>query len=402
MINFATIDFETTGLSSKLDRVIEVGVVRTDIDGKVLAEYTTLINPMRDVGPTQIHGVSAGQVAAAPLFTEILSDLADILNGAVMVAHNAAFDLKFLISELDRASCRHGEFDPLCTLYLMKSSQIGGPRKLIDCCNSFDIKVENAHQALSDARMTSMLLHRLIGDGKTDFDFDPIWIEPELKISKAPVTRDAVTPRESESHYLSKMISRLGARDDTGLVSAASVGQYLNLLDMFLEDRRITKEESDELISFAEDLNLNEEKVRTLNATYLAGICAAATRDGVVTSVERADIQNLAVVLGVADWESLLETSTKPAHFPQVENQLVAGVSVCFTGEMHKSREDMTSIASSLGLVVMDNVTKKLDLLVVADPDTASGKARKARQYGIRIIAESVFLKMAEQAKFKP
>ena len=397
MINFATIDFETTGFSSKMDRVIEVGVVRTDIDGKVLAEYTTLINPMRDIGPTYIHGVSAGQVADAPLFSEILFDLAEILNGAVMVAHNAAFDTRFLVSELARANCKHAEFDPLCTLYLMNSSQIAGPRKLIDCCNSFDIKVENAHQALSDARMTSKLLHCLIGKEKTDFDFDPIRIESESKNSKSPVTRDAVTPRELESHYLSKMISRLGSRDDTGLVSAASVGQYLNLLDMFLEDRRITKEESDALISFAEDLHLSEEKVRTLNASYLAGICAAATRDGVVTTVERADIQNLAVVLGVTDWESLLDATSKPADFPKVENHLCAGLSVCFTGDMYKSREEMSSIASSFGLVVLDNVTKKLDLLVVADPDTASGKARKARQYGIRIIAESVFLKMTEQ-----
>jgi DNA polymerase-3 subunit epsilon len=398
LINFATIDFETTGLSSKLDRVIEVGVVRTDIDGKILAEYTTLINPMRDIGPTYIHGVSAGQVADAPLFSEIIFDLAEILNGAVMVAHNAAFDTRFLVAELSRAVCAHTEFDPLCTLYLMKSTQIGGPRKLIDCCNSFNIKVENSHQALSDAKMTSLLLHRLIGEEKVNFDFDPIWIEPGTKTSKSPVTRDAITPREVESHYLSKMISRLGSRDDSGLVSAASVAQYLNLLDMFLEDRRITKEESDELISFAEDLHLSEERVRTLNATYLANICVAATSDGVVTDVERSDIKNLAVVLGVADWESLLEVTTKPVNLSKVENRLVAGISVCFTGDMHKSREEMSLLATSLGLVVLGNVSKKLDLLVVADPDTASGKARKARQYGIRIIAESVFLRMAEQA----
>jgi len=102
--------------------------------------------------------------------------------------------------------------------------------------------------------------------------------------------------------------------------------------------------------------------------------------------------------LGVAVWESLLEVTTKPVNLPKAENRLVAGISVCFTGDMHKSREEMSLLATSLGLVVLGNVTKKLDLLVVADPDTTSGKARKARQYGIRIIAESVFLRMAEQA----
>jgi DNA polymerase-3 subunit epsilon len=48
-------------------------------------------------------------------------------------------------------------------------------------------------------------------------------------------------------------------------------------------------------------------------------------------------------------------------------------------------------IASKKGLQVMPSVTKKLDLLVVADPNTQSGKANKARQYGIRIVHEPVF-----------
>jgi DNA polymerase-3 subunit epsilon len=46
------------------------------------------------------------------------------------------------------------------------------------------------------------------------------------------------------------------------------------------------------------------------------------------------------------------------------------------------------------GLEVADSVTKKLDILVVADPHTQSGKARKARQYGTRIVHEPVFWQM--------
>ena len=79
----------------------------------------------------------------------------------------------------------------------------------------------------------------------------------------------------------------------------------------------------------------------------------------------------------------------------------MAGKRVCFTGESVCSfrgeqitREIADALAISAGLEVADGVTKKLDILVVADPGTQSSKARKARQYGTRIIHEPLFWKM--------
>ena len=57
------------------------------------------------------------------------------------------------------------------------------------------------------------------------------------------------------------------------------------------------------------------------------------------------------------------------------------------------SREQAEALAANAGLVVAKSVTKKLDLLVVADPQTLSGKAKKAREYGTRIMAEMAFWK---------
>ena len=58
------------------------------------------------------------------------------------------------------------------------------------------------------------------------------------------------------------------------------------------------------------------------------------------------------------------------------------------------TRELATELATQRGLVVVESVTKNLDLLVVADPLTQSGKAKKARKYGIRVIHEPVFWKV--------
>jgi DNA polymerase-3 subunit epsilon len=58
------------------------------------------------------------------------------------------------------------------------------------------------------------------------------------------------------------------------------------------------------------------------------------------------------------------------------------------------TRDVAETLAEQAGFVVLNSVTKKLDLLVVADPNTQSGKAKKARQYGTRILADSVFWRM--------
>jgi NAD-dependent DNA ligase len=79
----------------------------------------------------------------------------------------------------------------------------------------------------------------------------------------------------------------------------------------------------------------------------------------------------------------------------------LVGKRVCFTGELISTiggksvtRAMAHAFAERAGLVIASSVTKQLDVLVVADPCSQSGKAKKARQYGTRIIAEAVFWKM--------
>lgn len=78
--------------------------------------------------------------------------------------------------------------------------------------------------------------------------------------------------------------------------------------------------------------------------------------------------------------------------------QSLAGKSVCFTGQLTCTiggltitRAQAQELAAGCGLNVQDSVTKKLDLLVVADAESLSGKARKARDYGTRILVERSF-----------
>lgn len=100
---FAVLDFETTGLQpSDGDRIIQIAVVITDSQGKVISDWSSYVNPGRDTGAVHIHGITTDQVASAPTFKELWGELSSLVAGRIIVAHNASFEVKFLLSELER------------------------------------------------------------------------------------------------------------------------------------------------------------------------------------------------------------------------------------------------------------------------------------------------------------
>ena len=397
-LEFATFDFETTGLKSHFDRVIEVGVVRTNSDGEVLAEFSSLINPHRDLGRTDIHGITAGLLMQAPVFGDVADEIVSILNGAVLVAHNASFDTRFLRAELARLGVTVPKIDALCTLELMYAGYPRGPRRLGDCCSALGIPMGEAHCALDDARMASHLLHHLLDRVDTHVFPEKFFIDDKFDSAAPALPRtSASNPRVTESLYLSSLVNRLPSNGDAGLSSASQVAQYLNFLDQVLDDRKIEMSEADALVELAEDLGLSSDRIAGLHAAYVANLCAIAKSDGVVTEIERSDLEQVSLLLNVSDWELLLESESVGASTQFASSRLSAGTSVCFTGEMSLPRASLASRAVSGGLEVKNNVSRKLDLLVVADTDSMSGKAQKAREAGVRIVTESVFLAMLDE-----
>ncbi|MTB21924.1 MAG: hypothetical protein F2918_04160, partial [Actinobacteria bacterium] len=96
-LEFVFLDTETTGFN-KNDRIIEIACIVFSA-GAVIDEYTTLVNPNRDVGKTQIHGVRPSMISSAPMFSEIANDILRILQNRILVAHNLAFDSRMLKQE---------------------------------------------------------------------------------------------------------------------------------------------------------------------------------------------------------------------------------------------------------------------------------------------------------------
>lgn len=148
------IDVETTGTSFRKDRVIEIGLILVE-DGKITAEYESLINPDQYV-PAQIlemTGITQHELDKAPSFRQVLEDIAEMLVDTVFVAHNAQFDYGFIKSEFRHLDQTYTS-KCLCTVKLSRALFPQYKSHNLDSLiNRFGIKCDSRHRALSDAKV---------------------------------------------------------------------------------------------------------------------------------------------------------------------------------------------------------------------------------------------------------
>lgn len=101
-MSMVVLDTETTGLSRKRDRVVEVAACRIDpSDGAVLDEFHRYVNPGIRVpdGAVKVHGLTNEFLADKPFFKDIAQELTSFIEGSTIVIHNAPFDTGFLSAE---------------------------------------------------------------------------------------------------------------------------------------------------------------------------------------------------------------------------------------------------------------------------------------------------------------
>ncbi|MBC7293580.1 MAG: 3'-5' exonuclease, partial [Thermoleophilia bacterium] len=127
-VPFVVLDLETTGARPGLAKITEIGAVR--LEGlREVATFNTLVNPLRPIPPiiTQITGITPAMVADAPRIEEVIPELLHFLEGAVIVAHNAPFDVGFLNYELRRLKGRQLGEGAIDTLPLARALAPGLP-----------------------------------------------------------------------------------------------------------------------------------------------------------------------------------------------------------------------------------------------------------------------------------
>jgi DNA polymerase-3 subunit epsilon len=165
--SYAALDVETTGLDSFRDRVIEIGLVLFSFDGEsALVEektWASLVNPGIPIpaSATAIHGITDLDISSSPFFREIAGELASLLAGRVMVAHNAPFDAGFVTEEYLRIGSPSPILEIADSLVLLRQavphlfSYSLGKAAIV-----LGVDTGTSHRALDDARTCMHLFVR--------------------------------------------------------------------------------------------------------------------------------------------------------------------------------------------------------------------------------------------------
>jgi DNA polymerase III epsilon subunit family exonuclease len=156
--DYIVFDVETTGPKTPPCRIMEIGAYRVS-GGSIVAEFKTLVNPQMPIPPfiAQLTGIDDEMVRRAPLFEEVVADWLGFVDSAVLVAHNAAFDVRFINHEIARVYPGRRLVNPyLCTVSLSRRvmPELNNHR-LHTLAEHFSVPFRQRHRAPLDARATA-------------------------------------------------------------------------------------------------------------------------------------------------------------------------------------------------------------------------------------------------------
>ena len=157
------VDFETTGLNPRRNRIIEIGAVRIR-NGQVVEEYSRFVNPQEPIPQevVELTGISDAMVADAQTAETEIPRLLDFIGDAAFAAHNAKFDYAFLTEECKRLGI-DVKMPVIDTLEFSRRMYPGlKSHRLGAVCKSLGISLKNAHRAVHDARATAQMLNRML------------------------------------------------------------------------------------------------------------------------------------------------------------------------------------------------------------------------------------------------
>ena len=161
----ALVDVETTGLAAEDHRVLSVTVLTVERTGEISGEFHTLLDPRCDPGPVHIHGLTREKLFGAPQFELIQPQLSGLLQGRLLIAHNAGFDYDFLDEEFQRCGAKLPVAQRMCTVALAR--RIEPPTadcRLGSLAAYYGVPQLRAHDSLDDTRVLAGVLRGLLAD----------------------------------------------------------------------------------------------------------------------------------------------------------------------------------------------------------------------------------------------
>ncbi|GLG00595.1 DNA polymerase III PolC-type [Alicyclobacillus hesperidum subsp. aegles] len=165
---FVVFDTETTGLNAREDTLIEIAAVKVR-GGEIVDTYASLIDPERPLSPkiTELTGISNDMVKGQPKLADVLAKFREFVQGSILVAHNAEFDVGFLNQCAERLGMPAWEEPVIDTLALARALYPGEKNyKLKTLTQKFSVELVNHHRALADSEATAKVFLHMLKDCK--------------------------------------------------------------------------------------------------------------------------------------------------------------------------------------------------------------------------------------------
>jgi len=192
---WAVIDVETSGFRPGQARIISVAALGLDADGQVEQSLVSLLNPGVDPGPTHVHGLTAAMLEDQPQFADIVGDLAEVVRGRTLVAHNVAFDYAFLAAEAELADAELPVDTVMCTVELARRLDLGVDNlRLETLAAHWGVIQERPHDAFDDALVLTGVLASALERARERDVWLPVHPVTRRRWPNGRVTHDELRP----------------------------------------------------------------------------------------------------------------------------------------------------------------------------------------------------------------
>ena len=228
MENYVALDLETTGLSPKNDRILEIGAVKIE-HGKETQRMATLINPQIKIPEriTALTGISEEMVKGMPTIGETILELVEFCEGFVLLGHNILFDYSFVKQWAENTGLKF-EHQGIDTLKIARMLLPDLPQKGLQALRvHYGIEQEHAHRAFEDALVTHKLYQRLKQEYETS---NPELFEPYELVYKVKKQSPAT---QRQKRYLQDLI-KYHRIDSNVEIEALTKSEASRLIDRIL------------------------------------------------------------------------------------------------------------------------------------------------------------------------
>lgn len=227
------LDTETTGLDPKSGhRLIEIACVELEDFIPTGRTFHRYIHPERDIDPEaeRVHGISLAMLEGKPKFNEavVCEEFLTFVDGAMIIAHNAAFDRGFIVHEFQRIG-REVALEWTCTLEMAKKRFPGMYNSLDALCKRFKISLaeRDKHGALIDCKLLAQVYLELCGGKERGLDLSPAALKTAVSLAAGATAhgprprplapRSTEAEREAHQAFVAKMLKDKAIWLKTGL-----------------------------------------------------------------------------------------------------------------------------------------------------------------------------------------